>query len=35
MGVYADDLVVRAESEDDVIIKLNQWKGDEENRIEA
>jgi len=31
--LYADDLVVMAETEDDLIIRLNKWKND--GRIEA
>jgi len=30
--LYADDLVVIAESEDDLIKRLNEWKDNVENR---
>jgi len=30
--LYADDLVVIAETEDDLITKLNEWKDNMENR---
>ena len=30
--LYADDLVVIAETEDDLIKRLNEWKNNEENR---
>jgi len=30
--LYADDLVVTAETEDDLIKRLNEWKDNVENR---
>jgi len=30
--LYADDLVVIAETEDDLITRLNEWKDNVENR---
>jgi len=30
--LYADDLVVKAETEEDLIKRLNEWKNNVENR---
>ena len=32
LELYADDLVVIAETEEDLIKRLNEWKDNEENR---